>query len=151
MQGTEVQARADQQRSKKLLEAEEEKACRLQLSQRSLEGELQRAQLRVAKLESEAGVLHERLAELKVHLGLSEDRCTALALGQEQLSASLAHAEQQESQLKEQNGQLTRSLTDSRSGGDDLQRQAVELQGALAASEHDRRRLQVSNLPLSRF
>lgn len=105
----------------------------------------------MAELEAEAGALQERLAELRGRLGLSEDRCAALALGQEQLSSSLVRAEQQESQLREQNQQLVRSLADSRVGSDDLQRQAVQLQGALAASEHDRRLLQVSMLCLLYF
>lgn len=143
LQGFESRANADKHKLKESLEAAESRVNCLELSQRGLEGELHRAQLRVAELDAEAATLQERLSDMRKKTGDHEDRRAALQVSEERLSAALARAEQHESRLREQLHKVTDSLSDTRAEAGALQREVTQLRRALSASEQERRLLQV--------
>uniref|UniRef100_A0AAV2KYH3 Sushi, nidogen and EGF-like domain-containing protein 1 n=1 Tax=Knipowitschia caucasica TaxID=637954 RepID=A0AAV2KYH3_KNICA len=139
---SESQATAEQQKLRKALEVAEGQVKILVLSQRTLEGELQRAQLKAAEQDAQAGALQLRLTELKRRLGESEDRCSTLRLSEERLNTQLSRAEIQEAQLREQLHKLSSSVSDSHSSSESQQQQLIQLQRALTTSEQDRCALQ---------
>ncbi|MEQ2190756.1 hypothetical protein XENOCAPTIV_008666 [Xenoophorus captivus] len=130
-------------RSRSTKSAAESRVSRLELSQCTLQGELQRAHLRTAELDAETGALQERLTDTRKKLGESEDQCATLKVSEERLAVSLARAEQHENMLREQVHMLSNTISLNRKNTEDLQEQVTELQRALAASEGDRRLLQV--------
>lgn len=67
-----------------------------------------------------------------------------LQVESERAATALARAELQEAQLHGRLQNLTAALSESNSSTGVAQEQAAQLQGALSASEHDRRTLQVS-------
>uniref|UniRef100_A0AAY5EGY6 Ciliary rootlet coiled-coil, rootletin family member 2 n=1 Tax=Electrophorus electricus TaxID=8005 RepID=A0AAY5EGY6_ELEEL len=132
----------EHRRLKEGREAAEMRVSRLERSQRALEGELHRRQLRAAELEAERDSLKERVACLRKELAEAEERNALLKV--ERLAAALARAEVQEAELRERLRSTSVALSDSSSSAGAAQEQVAQLQSALSASEQDRRTQQVS-------
>jgi chromosome segregation ATPase len=99
----------------------------------------QEAQVR--ELQGQLGALRGRLAERGEELAASEERGAAL---EERLAAALARAELQEAGLREELRRAAGSLSSNRRSAGALQEEAGQLQRVLAASQEDRRVLQVT-------
>ncbi|KAL1023371.1 hypothetical protein UPYG_G00039950 [Umbra pygmaea] len=130
------------QRLKEALKTAESRASGLELTQRTLEGELQRSQRRAVELDGEVTVLGDRLVEQRRKLQDSEDQAAGLRVDQERLATALTHAETQEFRLKEQLQGLSSSLSDSSERTAALQEQSAQLQKALSISDQDRKTMQ---------
>lgn len=148
LHGLESCANAEKQRLKESQEAAEDRVSYLELSRLTLEGELQRARLKAAGRDAEAGALQERLTDTRRKLGENEDQCSALRAREERLAVSLTRAEQRDSELREQIHKLLNTLGNNRMSIEGQQEQTAELQRALTASEQDRRLLQVQSVTL---